>query len=135
MQTIKSILTLTVLLATTLLVSAQNKSEWKEKDDFHVVMSQTFHPAEEGNFNPIRERSGEMVEKAILWQKSAIPADFKEVKSIKKNLKKLVKDSKKLDKKINKNATNEAILTDLVALHDVFHSFVGLCKMTDNSPH
>ena len=135
MQTIKSILTATVLLATTFLVSAQSKSEWKEKDDFHVVMSQTFHPAEEGNFNPIRERSGEMVEQAILWQKSAIPADFKEVKSIKKNLKRLVKDSKKLDKKIKKDATNEVIFADLIALHDVFHSLVGLCRMTEHSDH
>ncbi|HMS67862.1 MAG TPA: hypothetical protein PKD18_06980, partial [Saprospiraceae bacterium] len=71
----------------------------------------------------------------ILWQKSAIPADFKEVKSIKKNLKRLVKDSKKLDKKIKKDATNEVIFADLIALHDVFHSLVGLCRMTEHSDH
>jgi hypothetical protein len=32
----------------------------------------------------MRERSGEMVEKAIAWQKSSIPADLKNVKGIKR---------------------------------------------------
>ena len=91
-------------------------------------MSQTFHPVEEGNYKPIRERSGEMVEKAIAWQKSSILADFKNVKGINKNLKKLVKESQKLDKEIKANAIDEEIKVDLTALHDLFHNVVGLCK-------
>lgn len=129
---LKSIFAVAVLLFVTTFVTAQTKVEWKEKNDFHKVMSQTFHPVEEGNYKPIRERSSEMVEKAIAWKNATIPADFKNVKGIKKNLKKLVKESKKLDKKIKNNVTDEEIKDDLTALHDIFHNIVGLCKATEH---
>jgi len=106
--------------------------EWKEKDDFHKVMGQTFHPAEDGNYAPIRERSGEMLEKAIAWQKSAIPAEFANISSIKENLVKLVAGSEALNNKIKANCTDEEIKTDLTALHDVFHEIVGACSTTDH---
>ena len=51
-------------------LAAQEKAKWTEKDAFHEVMSKTFHPAEEGKFEPIKARSGEMLEKAIAWKKS-----------------------------------------------------------------
>ncbi len=38
--------------------------DWPALKDFHKVMSQTFHPSEEGNLQPIKERSGEMTQKA-----------------------------------------------------------------------
>lgn len=109
-------------------VSAQHKTTWKELSEFHTVMSQTFHPAEEGDFKPIRERSGEMVEKAKAWKASAIPADHTEVKGIETSLDALVDGSSKLDAKIKAGAKDEEILKDLSALHDVFHTIVGLCR-------
>lgn len=107
---------------------AQTKTEWKEKDQFHTVMSQTFHPMEEGNYKAIRERSGEMLTKALAWQKSTIPADFKNVKDIKKNLAKLVEEAGELDKKIKANCTDADIKQKLTEMHDIFHKIVGLCK-------
>lgn len=106
---------------------AQTSVEWKEKDDFHKVMATTFHPMEEGNFNPIKEKSQEMYEKAVAWQKSAIPAGVDKKKS-KKVLKKLVKKTKALNEKIKAGATDSVIQTDLTELHDLFHELVGLCK-------
>jgi len=38
-------------------------------DDFHEVMAKTFHPAEEGKLEPIRNRSQEMQDKAAAWEK------------------------------------------------------------------
>ena len=87
--------------------------------DFHKVMSQTFHPVEEGNFQPIRERSGEMVEKATAWQTASIPVDYSSVKGIKKNLKQLDKKSLELDKKIKTGCTDQVIKTDLKANNDI----------------
>ena len=81
----KFIYTAIIALSTTFAI-AQNKAEWKELKDFHTVMSQTFHPAEEGNLKPIRERSAEMVKAAEAWKKSAIPADYKNVKDIQETL-------------------------------------------------
>lgn len=104
------------------------KSDWKEKDQFHEVMSQTFHPAEEGNFKPIRARSEEMLTKALAWQKSSIPKEFKKQKDIQLQLDKLAMGVKSLRNKIQQGVNDDVIKADLVALHDVFHEIVGLCK-------
>jgi hypothetical protein len=108
--------------------NAQNKATWKELKDFHTVMSQTFHPAEEGNLKPIRERSAEMVKAAEAWKKSTIPADYKNVKDIQETLSKLVDGSKNLDKQVNAKASDAELKTSITALHDVFHTIVGLCR-------
>ncbi|MHC1776670.1 MAG: hypothetical protein AB9834_14800 [Lentimicrobium sp.] len=124
---VKSVFVAGLLLFAACFVSAQDKVEWKEMVEFHEVMSQTFHPVEEGNFQPIRERIGEMVERATVWQNASIPADFANVKGIKKNLKQLVKKSSALDAKIKTGCTDEVIKTDLTVLHDIFHNIIGLC--------
>lgn len=125
---VKSVLVAALMVFAAGFVSAQDKVEWKEMVEFHKVMSQTFHPAEEGNYQPIRERSGEMVEKAIAWQNATIPSGFTNVKGIKKNLKQLVKKSSVLDKKIKAGSTDEEIKAGLTVLHDIFHNIVGMCS-------
>ncbi|MFH1119021.1 MAG: hypothetical protein V1775_04305 [Bacteroidota bacterium] len=124
---LKSVFAFAMIFFVSGIATAQNKAEWKEMVEFHTVMSQTFHPAEEGNYQPIRERSGEMVEKAIAWKNSIIPSDYSNVKGIKKNLKQLIKKSSALDGKIKSNCTDEVIMEDLTVLHDVFHNIIGMC--------
>ncbi|MFZ4545146.1 MAG: hypothetical protein ACOYOA_13920, partial [Saprospiraceae bacterium] len=119
MNKLISILSAAFLLFNVSVVSAQAKNDWAEKAAFHKVMSQTFHPMEESNYKPIRERSGEMVASAIAWQKSPIPAEFKNVKGIKKNLKKLVNESKELDKEIKANCKDAEIKDELTELHEI----------------
>jgi hypothetical protein len=114
--------------------SAQVK-DWKEKNEFHKVMSQTFHPAEEGNLAPIKSKIAEMQAKAVAFQKSEIPAELPNKEEIKKNLDELVNGTKVLAKKIKKNASDEVIKTQLTALHDVFHKIVGLCSAEDKHEH
>ena len=63
MKKIKFLFTVMAVFFMSQVVSAQT-SEWKEKTEFHKIMSQTFHPAEEGNLEPIKLRSEEMVQKA-----------------------------------------------------------------------
>ncbi len=101
---------------------------WQEMEAFHTVMSQTWHPLEEGNYAPIRERSGEMAEVAAAWKKSKIPAEYAAQKDIKKNLKELAEETAELDKEIKAGCTDEEIKEDLQELHDLFHTIVGLCK-------
>jgi hypothetical protein len=131
-KSLKSVFIAAVLLIAVNIASAQTKIEWKEMVDFHKVMSQTFHPLEEGNYQPIRDRIGEMVEKATLWQNSPIPEDYTSVKGIKKNLKLLVKNSSALEKKIKSGCSDEVIAKDLTKLHDVFHNIIGLCTHDDH---
>lgn len=131
MKNLTALFVLALLILVSSIASSQTKVEWKEKDNFHGIMSETFHPAEDGDFNPIRTRCGEMVEKALAWQKSAIPAEFANVAGIQENLSKLVAGSEALNTKIKANCTDAEIITDLTALHDIFHSVVGLCKTND----
>jgi superoxide dismutase len=100
--------------------------DWQVLKDFHKVMSQTFHPSEEGNLEPIRKRSGEMVEKANLLAKSIIPAEFNK-KEVVAAVQKLAIDSKKLDKLVKSKKSDKELTDSLTKLHDVFHEIIGLC--------
>ena len=109
-------------------VSAQSKLDsWPQIKEFHKVMAQTFHPSEEGNFEPIKKRSGEMVEKANALTAQAIPTDFNTDK-IKDAVARLQKGSKELDELIKKGASDKKIAKKLASLHEVFHEIVGLCS-------
>ena len=120
-----------LIAAMTTNATAQSKFDaWPQLKEFHKVMSQTFHPVEEGNYEPIKTRIGEMVEKANALVSNPIPAEFNN-KKVKKACVKLAKDSKKLQAKITAGATDEEIKTSLSALHDVFHTIVGLCSDED----
>ena len=59
------------------------KAQWKELQAFHSVMSKSFHPTEEGNLQPLKENSEDLLAKAKEWQKSAVPADFDKDKTTK----------------------------------------------------
>jgi hypothetical protein len=127
----------TILLSATVvcfLMGAQfanAQSDWAELKTFHGVMSQTFHPMQEGDFAPIRARSGEMAQKAKAVAKSKVPEAYKSPE-ITVALKQLAKDAKSLDKLVKKNASDEVLGKSLTALHDVFHRIVGLCKHDDD---
>lgn len=109
-------------------ISAQSVTEkWPAIKEFHEVMSQTFHPAEEGNFAPIKARSEEMMLKAAAILKSDIPEEFR-TPSILASAEKLQLKSKKLHQLVTSNAADEAILKRLTDLHNTFHEIVGLCS-------
>lgn len=130
MKSIKiTLLSLCFVLISTFAFS-QNKT-WKEQSDFHEVMSKTFHPAEEGNFKPIKMRSAELVAAAKYWKQSEIPTTVSDKKEVKKNLKKLYKDAKTINKNIKKGTSDKILKDELFALHDTFHTIVGLCNAKD----
>jgi hypothetical protein len=108
-------------------VQAQEKVNWKEMDYFHGVMAATFHPAEEGNLQPIRTRSQEMLDKAIAWKNSDAPDGY-DKKAVNSTLKKLTKGAKEIDKMVKSKATDQALVTKLTALHDVFHEIMEKCR-------
>jgi hypothetical protein len=105
---------------------AQQKAPWLEKDAFHDIMSKTFHPAEEGKMEPIKTRSGEMVEKAIAWKNSTAPVGY-DKSLVEKNLSNLVKGAKKVNKLVQKNASDADLKEQLTELHTVFHEITEKC--------
>ena len=127
MKKMLALLTMLIITVGAFAQTTPKPMDWVELKTFHGVMSETFHPAEEGKLEPIKTRSGEMVEKAVSWQKSTPPTEFNKPE-IKSSLKKLVKGSKQLNKMVKKEATDADLTKKLTDLHDVFHNIVGLCK-------
>lgn len=113
-----------VLLAASKLTAGE---KWAELEAFHKIMSTTFHPAEENNFEPIKTRIGEMVVAAANLTANPVPAEFNKPEIL-DAAKKLQDGTKALEEKIKNNATNEEIFKDLTGLHDTFHTIVGLCN-------
>ncbi|MBK8055376.1 MAG: superoxide dismutase [Saprospiraceae bacterium] len=109
------------------LLKVIEKDTWQELKDFHMVMGQTFHPMEEGNLKPIKERSAEMLAKAQLLASSNPPASFSSA-AIRKAVSDLVTGAANLDKLIKKKAKDDKIIADLTKLHDTFHVIQGLCS-------
>jgi hypothetical protein len=122
-----------MLTATLFFTSAQGqtKAKWTEMESFHEVMAKTFHPAEEGKLDPIRQRSQEMVDKAIAWQKSTAPEGYDQ-DAVKQTLKKLVKGAKEVNKLVQKKAADSEIKEELSELHDVFHQIMEKCEKEDH---
>lgn len=127
MKHLKAFLVL-ILIVVANSVSAQSTFEkWSAIKEFHEVMSQTFHPAEEGNLSPIKARSEELMSKATVLLKSNIPQDFN-TNAIVASTKKLQSQSKALHQLVTSNGADAAILKSIVDLHDTFHEIVGLCS-------
>lgn len=122
--------TLAVFLFLMSIGSVQAQStfdKWPAIKEFHAVMSQTFHPAEEGNLEPIKSRSEELMNKAAALLKSDIPAEFK-TPAVLTSAEKLQLKSKALHKMVLAKASDADITKSLSELHDVFHEIVGLCS-------
>lgn len=103
--------------------------KWEALKSFHEVMSQTFHPMEDGNLEPIKTRSLEMSEKAAMLTKD-VPAEFN-TPGITDATKRLDEGCKNLNTMITNNATDDEIKKSLVSMHDVFHEIAGLCSDAD----
>lgn len=104
---------------------------WPEIKSFHKVISHTFYPSEEGNLQPVKEKSSELLENAFALKTSNIPTEYL-TRSIVTAVNKLAIYSKSLDKLVKSNATDEKITKALNNLHNEFHTLLELCSLEDN---
>jgi hypothetical protein len=107
--------------------AALRADQWAELERYHEIMSQTFHPAEEGKLQPIRNLAGELAARAKQWLDSTPPKIY-DTPDIKAILGKLNTESKALADHIAKGATDPEITKELTALHDRFHEIMGACR-------
>lgn len=99
---------------------AAGSREWKEMDEFHMVMAETFHPFKDSaDLMPVKEKAGELVAAAEKWAASPIPekVDNDEMKTA---LEQLEVEAKELADLIP-SADDAAIGQQLEELHDLFH--------------
>jgi superoxide dismutase len=102
------------------------KDSWPELKEFHRVMSQTFHPSESGNLEPLRKRSGELLAKAILLKNSIRPVPFQK-DPIVIALTKLEKQCTEIHKLNSKKEKDDVLKKKIAEAHDTFHIVQGLC--------
>lgn len=106
---------------------AQEKAKWKEMEDFHTVMSTTFHPAEEDNLQPLKEKAGDLLAGAQNWQKSVVPVGFK-ADVTKPILKRLVKECHVIKNAVGKKQTDTELKAMITKAHGIFHEIMEKCR-------
>lgn len=127
MKHLKTFLVLALIVLANSVSAQSTFDKWPAIKEFHEVMSQTFHPAEEGNLAPIKARSEEMMNKAAMLLKSDIPTEFR-TDAILASAERLQIKSKALHKLVKSNGTDAEIVKSITDLHDTFHEIVGLCS-------
>jgi len=113
-------------------IAQQKGKTWAEQENFHTFMSSTFHPAEDGNFQPLREKANDMLAAAQKWASSDIPGDYDTDKT-KAELHTLVKLVNGLADAVHANADDTKLLPLITSAHDSFHRIVGECKIKNDS--
>jgi hypothetical protein len=122
-----SLLVLTTLFLSCVGFAQTQKAVWPELKAFHAVMSGTFHPAEEGNFAPLKEKAAELYRASKVWVASEIPANYKPEET-KATLEKLMLQCHDIWAQVDAKATDEKLKTMITEAHDTFHKIVGECK-------
>lgn len=119
------------LIATASITVAQTtQPAWPQLKTFHSFMSSTFHPAEDGDFAPLKVKADSLLIVAKLWQASPIPSNYKPVET-KAALEKLVKQCRIVNKAVKEDADDDELKKMITEAHDIFHKIVGECKNAD----
>jgi hypothetical protein len=127
MKYIKSLLAI-VAFFTISSVSAQSITEkWKQLNDYHELLSKTFHPAEDGNFDPIKNSSEDLVVKAEALDLKTMPQELR-TSQLDETIAVLKKQTKTVNDLVQKKAPNAEIMRAFQNLHDVFHRIVEICQ-------
>lgn len=127
MKLIKSFLAIALLFAIHT-VSAQSITEkWKQMHEYHELLSKTFHPAEEGNFEPIKKASEDLVLKAEALDIKTMPEDLRNGK-VEETIAILKKQTKIVNDLVQRKAPNAEIMRAFENLHDIFHRIVEICE-------
>ncbi len=111
----------------TLTVYSQQTAEWKGMEDFHAVMSTTFHPSEENNLQPLKEKAGDLLNKAKAWQKSAVPQGYNSSLT-KPILKRLVQQCKVIKEAVEKKKPDTELKAMIAEAHEIFHEIKEKCQ-------
>ncbi len=102
-------------------------SQWPALDEYHKIMSATFHPSEEGNLVPLKTNAPELAAKAKSLRQSAVPISFQKT-GMPELIEKLEKESAALAKLVKEKRSDEILKKGITALHERFHEIMGKCS-------
>lgn len=100
--------------------------QWKALDEYHKVMSSTFHPAEKGDLRPLYQNASELAAKATMLKQSVIPALYQK-EGIQKTIALLDKESSDLAKAVKAKKSEAELTKSIYALHERFHEIMEKC--------
>jgi hypothetical protein len=100
--------------------TSKGQKEWKEMDEFHMVMAEAFHPFKDSaNLEPAKSKVSELVAAADKWSNAPIPEKVNN-EEMKTKLQGLKSESMVLADVVQ-TGNDKAIGDQLVKLHDLFH--------------
>ncbi len=105
----------------------EEKNVWPEMKAFHTLIAASFHPAEEGNLAPVKEKAESLYQAARTWRESEVPAGFKKEET-QNALKKLEIKCGELHKAVVAQASDDRIKALITEAHDAFHTIVERCR-------
>jgi hypothetical protein len=98
-----------------------DQKEWKEMDDFHMVMAETFHPYKDStNLAPAKSKASELASSAEQWATSTLPEKVNNAE-MKQKLDELRKETMSFSQNVS-SADDKTIGEQLTKIHDLFHS-------------
>ena len=100
---------------------------WPELTAFHSLMAATFHPTEDGNFAPLKEKADSLMNAALAWYASPVPDSYK-LNETKAEIKKLVAQCINISSAVKAKADDGKLKTLITGAHEIFHKIVGECK-------
>ncbi len=120
--------------ATAAVADHDKKADWPQLNAFHKVMAQTYHPAEKGDLNPIRKRSGELMEAMKNLIGNPFPDAYRtsDMKVAVANLEDRVTGVYKM---VEAKAGDEELMKGLTEAHDAFHKIAGMCQGGEHHDH
>ncbi|HEY8935017.1 MAG TPA: hypothetical protein VIM65_07335 [Cyclobacteriaceae bacterium] len=98
----------------------EEADEWKEMDDFHMIMAETFHPYKDSsNLAPVKSHAGDLVVAAKKWIDSPVPEKVNS-DEVKAKLNQLQEETLVLENSV-KTGPDSLIANSLTKLHTTFH--------------
>lgn len=99
---------------------SEQQGDWKEMDEFHMIMAETFHPYKDSaNLEPVKTRAVELMAAAEQWASAGLPARV-DNEEVKEKLKRLRSEAESLAESV-RTADENVIAEQLTRLHDTFH--------------
>jgi len=118
---------LSLIMVIPFALTAQEKSDWKEMNNFHTLMSTSFHPSEEGNLKPVKAKSDSLLNSAKIWKASKVPAGYKP-KETSETLNRLIKQLAELNTAVKAGKDDTTLKAMIKEAHEIFHDIVEKCR-------
>jgi hypothetical protein len=101
--------------------TATDSKEWKEMDEFHMLMAETFHPFKDSaNLEPAKMQARELAGAAEKWASSPLPEKVNN-DEMKGKLEDLKNGTSALVQSVGAG-DDKAIGDQLTKVHDLFHA-------------